>query len=792
MKRPLAFLALCLTAAVTICLLLCPPRADRQSLLRADSDILSETIPENSTSNQSIVLEGRVIRKEWRRNYQGEKIPILYLQAGKARILCEFQPAGEAGDDTERQGDEAHTGNLARIGETIRIRGRWKEVLPATNPGEFDSRLYDQIMHIDGRISGAVMLASDGNVRPYGELLSEIRNWCAAGLDAAFTERDAAVLKGMLLGDKSDLDADLKSLYQGAGIIHILAISGLHISFLGSGLYKLLKRLRLPSALAVILAVLVMLSYGWMTGMSTSSLRAILMFTLRILAPVVGRTYDMLTALSLCGICMLLEEPLYLRHSGFLMSFGAILGICLLMPVLAPMQEQDPWDQLRRQEIRKQSRGERWRNLETVKLYAGDISRALWKSFAVSLSVSLVTLPVYMNFYFTFPVFSPLLNLLIIPLMGILLPVGLICMLLGHVLPMVGRGIALTGHLILLLFEQSATVEQRLPGAVWTPGAARGWLWAGYYLLLSILVAVAPRLRKWYGGIVWIWLAFAVMLLSLRLRPAFQITCLDVGQGDGIVLQTRDRVFLIDGGSSNRYNLGRYVLKPLVQNGGRNTLDAVSLTHPDEDHCSGMLELLQDDAADRIRIKLVILPDLAPSTRTGHYAELEQAAMDQEIPVAYLRRGDSIRLDSSQPDLQALCLWPRSGYRDESANAGSTTIYLRKGTFSALLTGDLEGVGLEAVTEELEEQSIPPIALLKVPHHGSRYTTDDRVLNVVNPLMAVISCGRDNDYGHPHAELLERLSRAGCGILRTDESGAVTVYQSGRDKFWVKHLQKIR
>lgn len=272
------------------------------------------------------------------------------------------------------------------IGSLVMLEGTLSQWDPPGNPGQFDAALYYKIQGISAKLYRTRILAAEPASENLQEFLWQLRTRLCARLDACFAVADAAhpvqvpaILKTMLLGERSDLSDQTKTLYREAGILHILAISGLHISLIGMGLYKLLRRLHIPVIPACILCGVFMIFYGMLVGMPVSAVRAIAMFLLRLLADCLRRTYDMQTALSVCAVGILIQQPLYLYHSGFLLSFTAVLAITLLKPALLP-------------DIDKLTG---WRR----KLLAGRLTDA----FFTSLSVSVLTLPVQFFTFMRFP-----------------------------------------------------------------------------------------------------------------------------------------------------------------------------------------------------------------------------------------------------------------------------------------------------------------------------------------------------------------------------------------------------
>ncbi|MBQ8029941.1 MAG: ComEC/Rec2 family competence protein, partial [Butyrivibrio sp.] len=332
MKRPLCLLAILVTVAAFF----------------LNVFKYSSVIAENGPSDKSYMeLVGKVHNKELKKDLSGNDISVIYLI-----------PTGQENRDFEMvQCYLDPSMSLApSIGEYVRVCGKVKTFSRPTNPGEFDSYLYYSTLKISYRLTGTTILETGGKKSLYKESLYQVKIFFERALDKILSEKDSSIMKAMLLGDRAFIDEETKDMYKNSGIMHTLAVSGLHISIIGMGLYRLLKalmeallgfvRLKLPlgkrtmlsgvfwKGLPTGIAILVMYSYGIMCGMGSSSFRAICMFIIRLLAPMAGRTYDVLSALSVAAILLLLDQPLYLYNSGFLFSFGAVVGLTVIKPAL--------------------------------------------------------------------------------------------------------------------------------------------------------------------------------------------------------------------------------------------------------------------------------------------------------------------------------------------------------------------------------------------------------------------------------------------------------------------------
>lgn len=736
-KRPLGVLCL-------MVILLLGLATAIQPVTRSSNDIYE---------GDKVTVTGRIYKKESITQSSGE-VWVLYLKK-----LSEASPPGE-GAVCYLKGEQEEP----LIGSIVRLEGVYKSFESPSNPGQFDAYSYYQISGISYRLNQAVIQEQSTKYSIWGETLYRIKSFWSERLSGCLPEKEGALMKTILLGEKGGLDKELKALYQRNGIAHILAISGLHVSMLGMGLYRLLRRCGIPMKGAAALAAGALAVYGMMTGFSVSALRAILMFSFRMLAVMTERTCDRITSLAAAAVIILIGQPYYLWQSGFVFSFGCVLGLCMLTPALT----QD-------------KRG----LLEEGGKPVFRIVRALLSA----LSMAVITLPVYLWYYYQFPVWSVLLNLMVIPLMSYLMAAGLLLLAASVLCPPAVLPLAMMIKGICRIYELLCGMGDQLPMQLLNLGRPDRWQMIVYLGVLCLVVLMKKKLAL---PIRWLLTMAAVLILSVRPFSGLELTVLDVGQGDSIFIKAEEGYcFLVDGGSSSVSNVGEYRIMPFLKYKGVRKLNAVFVTHPDQDHCNGIEELLVQGRLNGIRVEQLILPDIGEEARDEAYMELVHTAEQEGISVAYISRGQCF----SKEQLTLTCLHPEAGYEVQDANAYSMVLELGYGNFSALLTGDLEGEGEEdflsymkgsQAEQSMSEQSrtgqdqskqsrIGGFTVLKVAHHGSKYSTDMDFLEWAQPYLSVISCGT-NSYGHPAAETLERLAACGSEVLITKEDGAVTVH----------------
>lgn len=937
MRRPLFMACLCLVIVLTIGRILTGADTGDAGVLPPDGSPVRITGRIDTRTSETIILKSiSIIQNDLKYSYSG-------------KLQCELTNTQEV--------------QSLRLGQHIVLEGFFSHFDAATNHGEFDVRAYSAGKGIGGRVRKAQVLAAEEDYSFLREKLFAFRRRLHDRLAKVFPEKEASVMQTLLLGEKEELDEEVKALYQRNGIAHILSISGLHITLLGMGCYRLLKRLGAPVRVAAAGGAMTLLLYGMMVGMSVSASRAIGMYLLQMLGIFVGRTYDMLTGVGLLAALLVLQQPERLGDVSFLMSFGAVLGICLLTPVFAGDGREDnagvetasgvvAWlltvtDILGDSAYERNKYREGWRKVVYERLWR--MVSALKRGFAASAGVILFTLPIQLWFFYEIPVYSVLLNLLVLPFMSVVMAGGILSL-----IP--GLGIAGTVDcLILWWYEWICERFGELPGAVWCVGRPAKWQMAVYYSGLFVLIigrnyaekwkrqrlyaayvaennhgdghhaererqrretrgvddSVRGRKREsnrkkmqhfdryseicptrwrhvlvnfWYtwqgvmkyrNGVMYRIVAAMILVLIVGLLTGnfdrgSRVTFLDVGQGDGIVVETGQGAYLFDCGSTSRRKIGEYVLKPYLKSRGIQSLRGVFVSHPDEDHMNGILELLENGGEWGITVEQMFLPAITEAERREAFEKLLVAAEYAGVPVSYIKCGDEIR-DSR---LWLRCLHPEENTTLADANAYSECFYVEvfakavkwgaaegmeasgeggraasevygeNGSFAAgvtgertghgdtcerknfgvgagklsiLLTGDVEGEGEQQLTQELQtlktlqeaktlrvaqesqalqnarklQESQEPreqqelwesrrqggfkVDILKVAHHGSGYSTSSEFLAAAGPAAAIISCGRNNSYGHPHAATLQRLEDAKVPWYLTTDYGALTV-----------------
>lgn len=663
-----------------------------------------------------------------------------------------------------------------KIGNIIKVRGKLRQFEEAANKGNFDSRKYYLSLGFYGKIEAGTIEVINSDYSGIRQGLYELRMEIIERLEKLCSDNNGifsiinnknGIIGAIILGDKTDLDSDIKELYSVSGIAHILAISGLHISFIGMAIYRLLRR-RFRFLFSAAVSIPVVLSFGIMSGFGISTIRAIIMFILKIIGEVLGRKYDAITAISLAGLVLLVQNPFVVCNSGFQMSFGAIIAIVLILPIVEEILNRD---------------------------------NKIIKVISANFTISLVMNPILAWNYYELPTFSFLLNIVAVPLMSVVIVSSIVGIFCSCIMFGFGKVVIFPGCGILELYTFLCNIINKSSVASIVVGQPKVTIIIVYYAILLVVLFGLKNIRTKYtraekerniikketglvlekkakkerrikGQNVKLRLACIVGFLLLNCliyyipNPGFYITFIDVGQGDGILIHGDNGTkVMVDGGSTSEKQVAKNCIVPYLKAEGIGTIDYSIITHTDKDHISGILEILENNNSNRIRIKNLVMPDI--NMKDDTYNELIEKAKLKKINVLYIKKGDTLSLGKTK----IKCIYPETTTTASDKNDYCTVLSVKNKTSKILLTGDISKEIEEKIKDDIEEN----YTVLKVAHHGSNYSSSEKFLKKVNPKYSIISVGKNNSYGHPGNETMERLRKQGGVIYRTDEKGGITI-----------------
>ena len=704
------------------------------------------------------------------------------------------------------------------VGQILILQGTISLFDEATNEGQFDSRAFYRSQKIDFGVWVDSVERVEGKSDRFRVWLSRVR--VELGIPLSRYADDDGVLSAMLLGDKTSLDSEIRSLYQKSGIAHVLAISGLHISLLGMALYRLLRhRCGLTYLWAEIVAASFLVAYTLMTGNAVSARRATGMLIVYLVADLLGRSYDMLSALSLIVILLLWENPFLVTNSGFQFSVAAVVGIGVGQGVLVPRvgswkvvygrrKKQDDvvrcdaakCDVAKRDAAKCDAAkcdAERIRMQNLVDWMKRWMDKCL-PGMMISLSIQFFTLPLVAYYYYEIPVYAILLNIPVLALIPYVLGLAVFGSLTGQIAFLQPLSFALCRvcRWVLHGYRWLCDASLLLPGArmiTGKPSEVRvvvyyGLLGAFYYVLwcgmkkkqrqMCTKGAQAEKqewIRRRFGFGLGLVLVLLLTFLFVRGKPEFELDILDVGQGDAIYLCASDGTnFMIDGGSTDVKKVGTYRILPFLKAKAIRKVDYWFVSHTDEDHISGLVEVMESGYA----VGTLVLAEAQKEDEKAH--RLAELAQKNGIRVCYMKAGDV--LGTRKEDVvnernraetfRIECLYPTNNNDSEDVNDRCLVLYYEDENFSAFFGGD--------ISSEVEEQLVSAgkcrqTDVLKASHHGSKYSNSDVLLHALHPRLTIASAGKKNRYGHPSPEAIARVGESGSAFYSTINYGRIRV-----------------
>ncbi|MFS0554555.1 DNA internalization-related competence protein ComEC/Rec2 [Brevibacillus sp. 179-C9.3 HS] len=633
--------------------------------------------------------------------------------------------------------------------------------LPATarNPHSFDyaKYLFWQGVHVTGESSFQAI-----EITPAFSVWASFQEWQDTGakrIEKLYQDPETAgYMKSLLLGLGQEVTPELASMYSNLGLSHILAISGLHVTLVSSMFMWCLERIGVRRRLAFVVTILFLIGYVLLVGASASAIRSGLMGSVGLLCQVFGKRLDGKDVWAGSLIIMLIVNPYQLWHVGFQLSFAVTLGLIIFVPYSLLVFVRVPiW-------------------IRTL--------------VAVTVSAQLVSFPFLIYHFHMFSPVSWLVNLVVTPILSAAaLPLGYIAVVLDFVHPFlavipvwISTAILRWIHLPLFSIESI-----RLPFTYWPHPS---WWWLVLYTCFLGVLPISWKLgyHRKRDTII----AFAIFLaLVVAARQPFagvnevRITFLDVGQGDSIVVEIGDqKVYLMDAGGTMRFpaaepwmekrdpfEVGKDVVLPFLMARGIEKIDRVIMTHGDLDHIGGLKALVPHFSFGEVFVN-----GTAPSNLEGEIVQLFQ---QEGVPILTGLPGQSW---SDGPSIE--WKWLHPGESTFSGNDASVVLQLTAFNKTVLFTGDIEKDG----ENQLVQNGLTSVDVLKVAHHGSKTSSTQELLAITAPKVAVISAGVKNRYGHPSQEVLHRLEKSGSVVYRTDAQGAITLVITPAGLFWQTQL----
>ena len=660
-------------------------------------------------------------------------------------------------------------------GQQLVFSGTPQHLSRRRNPSGFNEFQFYRSRGISYSIAPQILYRGDILASPL-TVLDSLRNTLIEVYDTVLPEREAALARSIVLGDRSSLEWEISELYRAAGLAHILVVSGLHISIIALIIERIMLLFFRPRH-ASLAALCILGLYVALTGFGVSAIRAFIMYATLTLGNILGRKRDMLTSISFAAFILLVHQPLYLLDVGFQFSFAAVYALAIGMPPIEALR----WPALKR------------------------MPHFLRSALSSTLVIALFTAPIGINTFSFFYPYSIITNALIIPTLFLATLSGFAIGIVGLVSSELAIFMAGVFYAMMQLYELVARTSVAMPGSAILVGYTPYPIWGLWWLTL-ILTSMRLGIKKSgrmgeqcvsttspgrmgeqcvsttspgcmgeqcasttspgltsNTNVAACALAFAsafILWASLPREPS--ITFLDVPPGDSIVIRNGGTTFVVNGGGNPLAplgaNTGMRTLLPYLNRHGISQIDGAFLTHFNFNHAAGLLELVQAGMVNE-----VFISDSHHTVRPL-YPMLLRFAEASDTPVRRISQG--FVLNSGSLSIEAL-------HPFEETYDNSLILRLENGGASVLLGG---GASRGAEQDIISSQAHAGANVLKLANSGSAASTSPIFLEAVSPDMAIITAGRNNRFNHPAYLTMLNLDAANIPYLNTSEKGAITLH----------------
>lgn len=618
--------------------------------------------------------------------------------------------------------DKVVKGSIYNIlGSKVRMYGKLKDPSVRRNPGCFDYALYLKSRNVVYCFTAGNVVIEDSDVSMIYRVRRKILKRRESFQNEFRNDGSYGLIKGIIFGDKNDLDEDTYEEFIENNTAHILAVSGLHIGFILSALRALTRSRKTISV--SILILLIMLAYGEMTLWNISTVRSVMVAAIGMMAFYFKKPFDLLSALSAAAFIILVVSPYQLFNAGFQMSFIAMVGIAFLSGPL--------------------------------RYFVGSIMASLF-------SVQIAMFPYIAMIFNRFNPLSAFVNIPVVFLAGLITPFSVFTL---------AAGIYLDDYpdFLITIIDSLAQLMMRINsdlniGGLFSarmisinPGITL-FVYAAMFFVCSETFRIM-MLRKEKKQILhcFVMIIIPVIILGISYRNTFvndEIVFIDVGQGDAIHMRAAGRDVLFDGGGNRNYNVGKQILAPYFLKNNASDVDLNFLTHLHTDHYKGSTELGKE---------MYVRRRLVSAKYSGSKEKITRPL--------YLESGDNVKIGDG---IRVEVLWPLDNEREED-NEMNMVMMIYYDKIKIMITGDLLEQDERDMVEYYSGTDELKCDILKVAHHGSKSSSCDVFLDEADPEIAVIQVGEDNMYGHPNPETLKKLNKRGIKIYRNDRNGAIGI-----------------
>ena len=665
-------------------------------------------------------------------------------------------------------------------GDKITFTGEFKQGEQQRNYKGYNYRQYLKTNKIYGLVTTNKIEKIEKE--QYNKILifiNKLSNKIVNNSNEILDEEQASLLTGILIGNKDNLSIKIEESFRDSNLSHMLAVSGAHVTYVILGITFILQKSKIHKRISKIVTIVLLMFFVILTGATASVTRACIMAIYILLGSLIYRKANILASISISLIIILAINPYKILDVGLQLSYGGTIGIILFNKILV----------------------ERIKLPEIKNSILSKVINSIKEMLIVSVSANLIIFPIMAIHYNTISLTFFISNILAGPILGIIIILGFITIFISFISIEISKIISIILGLFLKLLVLIANISSNLPFSkiyVKTPSIL---FIVMYYIILALILYKFKRknkrrtekiiLRKLKDKItrrkiIAITIIIVLVFQIIKILPSdLKIYFIDVGQGDSTLIVTPNhKTILIDGGGSldnDVYDVGKNTLIPYLLDRGTTRLDYIIISHFDSDHVGGILSIIKE-----LKVKKIIISKQGEDSE--NYKEFLKIVKEKRISVQVVKAGDVLKIEKN---INLEILWPQDNLILENIlNNNSIVMRLNYINFSMLFTGDIEQIAEEEIVKKYMNTNKLNSTIIKIAHHGSKTSSIQEFLSLVKPKIALIGVGKDNNFGHPNFEVLERLQNMNCKILRTDENGEITIVVNSKARIKTNVQQK--
>lgn len=679
-----------------------------------------------------------------------------------------------------------------KYGDKIEVRGSFTEASSQRNYGGFNYKEYLKSLKMYGTIkANQLKVLSKDCLNNIFNLANQVSSMMKQKIDSSMEETQAAIIKGIIFGDSSDIEEEIQENFRISSISHVLAVSGMHVSYLVIGIQLFLKSI-IGKRKTRFITIVFLIFYMFITGFSPSVVRASMMSILLIGGEILYRKNDIWTSMAISLFLILIYNPFLIENIGLQLSYIGTMGIMIL--------HKSVFSFLKNIKIKNK----KWKykfNRKAI-FFISKIKEIL----AVTLSAQLAIFPIMIYHFNLFGVYFLISNLLVSVMIGPIIIFSTIFIVSSFIYNPISKVICIVLKLLIQMLIIISNLA-KLPFSKLYLSTPKIWMILLYYILIITFnfiycLYTSPKLNNTQvrvrnlialakykiflnkkKSIIKIFIIILLFFLFQFIPKNLEINFVDVGQGDCTFIVTpRNKTILIDGGgsSSDEFDVGKSTLLPYILDKGYTKIDYIFISHFDQDHVGGILTILQE-----IKVKKVIISKQEENSE--NYQKFLEIIKEKGVSVAIVKMGDRVKIENG---IYFDILWPTSEQIQENKlNNNSLVMKMYYHNFSVLFTGDIEKEAEKKILETYKSEKNKLVSnVLKVAHHGSKTSTIKEFLDTVNPQIALIGVGKNNMFHHPSEENIDKLKEYRAIIYRTDERGEITIRVNGKGNFKIKSI----